>query len=339
MLRIVKNRGRPASIAALVAIVALGSAACGDSGGGGGGGGGGGDDSAFRRPVNMIVPFSPGSGSDRAARLLSPVLEKAVSVQFPVVDVPGATGNTGVTKLLQSRSSENVVVIPADTLATVAAGSSSFKLQDLTPVCRVSLAPSFLWVNTKGKYKSWSDLANAAKARPGKITVATVGQGGIDDIMIGALAQKGIKFRAVPYAENAERRGALLSNDVDALYEQAGDVQENIAARQYKPVLMFGKERSGLPGDYVLSSKMGVTDVIDQWRGLFANSDMPPDQVKALSQACQNAKDDKGFTDFQKKAYERPDPFMQQSAFEPFVGDELKRMQTLGQQYGVYKEQ
>jgi tripartite-type tricarboxylate transporter receptor subunit TctC len=337
MLRIVNNRGRPASIAALVAVVALGAAACGDTGGGGGGGGGGGDN-AFRRPVNMIVPFSPGSGSDRAARLLSPVLEDAVDVQFPVVDVPGATGNTGVTKLLQSPSSENVVVIPADTLATVAAGSSSFKLQDLTPVCRVSLAPSFLWVNTKSKYKSWSDLANAAKARPGKITVATVGQGGIDDIMIGALAQKGIKFRAVPYAENAERRGALLSNDVDALYEQAGDVQENIAAGQYKPVLMFGKQRSGLPGDYVLSSEMGVTDVIDQWRGLFAKSDMPQDQVKALSQACQNAKDDKGFTDFQKKAYERPNPFMQQSAFEPFVADELKRMQTLGKQYGVYDE-
>jgi tripartite-type tricarboxylate transporter receptor subunit TctC len=339
MLRIDMSRRRRAPyLAALAAVFALGLAACGDTGGDSSGGGGG-DEANFSRPVNLIVPFSPGSGSDRAARLVSPVLEKAVGVQFPVVDVPGATGNTGVTKLLQSRSSENVVVIPADTLATVAAGSSSFQLDDLKPVCRLSLAPSFLWVNSKSKYKSWEDLANAAKARPGKITVATVGQGGIDDLMLGALAQKGIKFRAVPFAENAERRGALLSNDVDALYEQAGDVQENLAAKQYRPVLMFGKERSGLPGDYVLSAEMGVTDVIDQWRGLFAKSDMPQAQVDALSKACQNAKNDKGFTDFQKKAYERPDPFMQQSEFEPFVGDELKRMQTLGKQYGVYKDQ
>ena len=335
MLRTVKKPARPAFLAALLAVGVLGVAACGNSGGGGGGGGGG--QSEFRRPVNLIVPFSPGTGSDRAARLLSPVLEKSVKVQFPVVDVPGATGNTGMTKLLQSRSSENVVVMPADTLATVAAGSSSFKLDELTPVCRLSLAPSFLWVNTKGKYKTWNDLMKAAKAKPGKITIATVGQGGIDDIMIGALAQKGIKFRTVPFAENAERRGALLSNDVDALYEQAGDVQENLAAKQFKPVLIFGKERSGLPGKYAMSADVGVTDVIDQWRGLFAKADMPDGQVQSLSKACQNAKNDKGFTDFQKKAYERPEPFMAQSQFEPFVRDELKRMQTLGKQYGVYK--
>ncbi|HEX2104450.1 MAG TPA: tripartite tricarboxylate transporter substrate binding protein [Solirubrobacteraceae bacterium] len=333
------HRRPPGARTALVAVLAagaLGAAACGDTGGDSGGGGGGQSD--FKRPVNMIVPFTPGSGSDRAARLLSPVLEQALDVQFPIINVPGATGNTGMTKLLQSRPSENVAVTAADTLATVAAGSSSFQLDEVKPVCRVSLAPSYLWVNTKGDYKSWDDLMRAAKARPGKITVATVGQGGIDDIMLGALAQKGIKFRAVPFAENAERRGALLSNDVDALYEQAGDVQENIAAKQFTPVLMFGSERSDFKGDYELSSKLGVTDVIDQWRALFANADMPDGQVQALSEACGNAEKDKGFTSFQQKAWERPNPFLPQSEFEPFVRKELQRMQTLGRQYGVYKE-
>jgi tripartite-type tricarboxylate transporter receptor subunit TctC len=331
------HRRHPSARTALVALLAagaLGAAACGDTGGDSGGGGG---ESDFKRPVNMIVPFTPGSGSDRAARLLSPVLEDALSVQFPIINVPGATGNTGMTKLLQSPPSENVAVTAADTLATVAAGSSSFQLDDIKPVCRVSLAPSYLWVNSKGKYKSWDDLMKAAKAQSGKITVATVGQGGIDDIMLGALAQKGIKFRAVPFAENSERRGALLSNDVDALYEQAGDVQENIAAKQFTPVLMFGSERSDLQGDYALSKEVGVTDVIDQWRALFANADMPDGQVQALSEACGNAEKDKGFTDFQKKAWERPNPFMPQSEFEPFVKKELERMQSLGRQYGVYK--
>jgi putative tricarboxylic transport membrane protein len=331
------RRARRGALIALLAVGVLGVAACGDTGGDSSGGGGGGDQASFKRPVNLIVPFSPGSGSDRAARLVSPVLEDALSVQFPVINVPGATGNTGMTKLLQSRPSENIAVTAADTLATVAAGSSSFKLDEVTPVCRLSLAPSLLWVNSKGKYKSWEDLSRAAKARPGKITVATVGQGGIDDIMLGALAQKGIKFRAVPFAENAERRGALLSNDVDALYEQAGDVQENLAAKQFTPVLMFGEKRSGLEGDYKMSSELGVTDVIDQWRAVFAHADMPEGQVQALSKACGDAEKDKAFTDFQAKAFERPHPFMAQSQFEPFVQEELQRMQTLGKQYGVYK--
>jgi tripartite-type tricarboxylate transporter receptor subunit TctC len=333
--------GTAARVLALLLLLvgAMFIAACGDEGGdSGGGGGGGGGEANFRRPINMIVPFSPGSGSDRAARLVAPVMEKGAGVQFPVVNVPGATGNTGMTKLLQSRPSENIVVSAADTFATVAAGSSSFQLDELKPICRLSLAPSYLWVNTKGKYKNWDDLSKAAKEQPGKISVATVGQGGIDDIMLGAIAQKGFKFRAVPFAENSERRGALLSNDVDALYEQAGDVQENIAAKQFKPVLMFGKERSELPGDFALTADFGVTNVIDQWRGMFANADMPDNEVQALSEACQAAKNDKGFTEFQKKAYERPNPFMPQSEFEPFVQQELKRMQDLGKQYGVYEQ-
>ena len=48
----------------LLAVVALAIAACGDTGGSGGGGGG--EQATFKRPVNLIVPFSPGSGSDRA---------------------------------------------------------------------------------------------------------------------------------------------------------------------------------------------------------------------------------------------------------------------------------
>jgi tripartite-type tricarboxylate transporter receptor subunit TctC len=67
------HRRHPSARTALVALLAagaLGAAACGDTGGDSGGGGGGGE-SDFKRPVNMIVPFTPGSGSDRAARLLS----------------------------------------------------------------------------------------------------------------------------------------------------------------------------------------------------------------------------------------------------------------------------
>jgi hypothetical protein len=64
---------------------------------------------------------------------------------------------------------------------------------------------------------------------------------------------------------------------------------------------------------------------------------VPEGQVRALSDARRHAERDKGFTEFQQKAFERPEPFMAQSRFEPFVQQELQRMQTLGKQYGVYK--
>ena len=316
--------------------IALTVAACGDTGGESSAGGGG--DSEFKRPVTLIVPFAPGSGSDQAARLISPVLEKGVGVQVPVINVPGATGNTGMTKLLQSRASENIASIPADTFATVVAGTSTFQLEDLKPICRISVAPSFLWVNTKGKYQSWDALSKAAKAQPNKITVATVGQGGVDDIMLGALEQKGFKFRTVPFAENSERKGALLSNDVDALYEQSGDVKENIDGGQFKPVLMFGEEKQkGLEGDYVLSSDIGVTDVIEQNRGLFATSKMPDSQVDAIAEACAAIKDDPKYKEFQQRTLEKDGAYLGREEYQAYTEDLVKQMETLGKQYGVYK--
>ena len=327
------------AVLSLAVGAAMLAAGCGDTGGESGGGGGGGEEkkAEFRRPITMVVGFGPGSGSDMAARLVAPVLEKGTGVQVPVVNAPGATGNTGMTKMLQGRPGETLVVMPADTLATVVGGTASFKLDEIAPVCRISSAPSSLWTNTKGDYKDWDALSKAAEEEPGKITVATVGKGGIDDIMLGALAQKGYEFRAVPFAENSERKGALLSQDVDVLYEQAGDVKENIDSKQFAPVLMFGSEKSPLEGDYTLSSEVGVTDVIDQWRGLFAHGEMPQGQVAKFSEACLAADDDPAFTKFREAASELDGGFMSTEEFQPFIKENLAQMQKLGKQYGVYK--
>jgi tripartite-type tricarboxylate transporter receptor subunit TctC len=326
--------GRAAAVVALVgALVATG---CGDTGGGGGGGGG--ESGEFTRPVTMIIPFGPGVGSDQAGRLAAVVMEPEIGVQIPVVNVPGSTGNTGITKLLASPPSETMATMPADTLATVVAGTSSFKLDELAPICRISNAPSSLWVNTKGDYGSWEKLGQAAKERPGKIAVATVGKGGIDDIMLGALAQKGFEFRAVPFAEGSERKSSVLSGDTAAIFEQAGDVRENLDSGQFKPVLQFASERQeGLEGDYVLSSELGITEVVDQWRGLFASAEMPSEQVETLSKACAGVETSKEYKEFQKRALEQGGGYMDRATFEKFVADEETKMRTLGERYGVYQ--
>jgi tripartite-type tricarboxylate transporter receptor subunit TctC len=331
-----RNRTRTAAGISVVALLVSALAGCGDSGGDSGGGGG---DSEFKRPVTMVIPFGPGVGSDQAGRLAAPVLEKELGVQFPVVNVPGATGSTGMTKMLQSRPGESAAIMPADTLATVVAGSSSFKLDEIKPVCRISNAPSSLWVNTKGKYKTWEALSKAAKEQPGKLTIATVGKGGIDDIQLAALAQKGFKFRAVPYAEGSERKASVLSGDSDAIYEQYGDVRDNVQSGQFKPVLHFNTEKQeGLKGDYTLVSDLGITEVIHQFRGLMASAEMPAGQLKAMSDACSKVESDPKYAEFQKTNLEFPGAFMNAAEFEKFVKAEAAKMEQLGRRYGVFEQ-
>jgi len=328
---------------AAVSAVALGVAAfagCGDTGGekSGGGGGGAGASGEFKRPITMVVPFGPGVGSDQAARLSAPVIEKEIGQEIPVVNVPGATGNTGMTKMLQGPPEQSLAIMPADTLATVVAGTSSFQLDEVAPVCRISNAPSSLWVNTKGKYKDWDALGKAAKENPGEVAVATVGKGGIDDIALGSLEQQGFKFRAVPFAEGSERKGAVLSGDTEAIFEQAGDVKENVDAGQFKPALLFAdKKQEGLEGDYTLASDLGVEEFLDQWRGIFANSEMAPEQLKTLSDACSKVEQDPKFDEFRKKALEVEGGFMDSEEYGKFVKDEQTKIKDLGAKYGVFK--
>jgi tripartite-type tricarboxylate transporter receptor subunit TctC len=330
------NLIRAAAGVSALALSLAAIAGCGDTGGDDGGGGGGGGD--FKRPVTMVIPFGPGVGSDQAGRLAAPVLEKELGVQFPVINVPGATGNTGMTKMLQSRPGESAAIMPADTLATTVAGSSSFKLDEIKPVCRISNAPSSLWVNTKSDYTTWEALSKAAKESPNEIAVATVGKGGIDDIQLGALAQKGFKFKAVPFAEGAERKGSVLSGDTDAIYEQYGDVKENIDAGQFKPVLHFNNKRQeGLKGDYTLVSELGIKDVIHQFRGLVANAEMPQPQLDKLSEACSKVESDPKFAEFQKTNLEFDGSFLGAAEFEEFINSEAEKMERLGTQYGVFK--
>ena len=329
------SKGRVTALVSLVALVV--AAGCGDTGGekSGGGGGGGGE---FKRPITLVVPFGPGVGSDQAARLAAPVMEKGIGVQIPVINVPGATGNTGVTKMLQGNPGETIAVIPADTLATVVAGTSSFKADEVKAICRISTAPSSLWVNAKGKYKDWDSLSKAAKEQPGKIAVATVGKGGIDDTMLGALEKQGFKFRAVPFAEGSERKGSVLSGDTDAIFEQAGDVKENLDAGQFKPALLFAdKKQEGLKGDYTLASDVGVTEYLDQWRGLVANAEMPKEQLDKLSEACTKVPEDPKFDEFRAKALEQEGGFMDAAEFDEFIKSEQTKMKDLGTKFGVYK--
>ena len=288
------------------------------------------------RPTDLVVPFGPGGGADQLARITAPNMEEALGAQVPVVNTEGATGSTGMTSMLSGPPGESMAVLIQDTLATVAAGSASFKLDELQGVCRLQEMPSGLFVKGNGPYANWDELAAAAKERPGELTVATVGEGSADDIMLAALAQQGIEFRAVPFADPNERYNALLGGAVDVLYEQPGDVLPNLESGQFEPVLVFSnKPVDGLEGDPVLSSEVGVDVVLNQFRGLVTSKEASPETVERLSNACSRVQEDEKFAKFQKSNFSMPASYMNSEEFDKYLDEQLGQIESLGRRYGV----
>ena len=316
----------------LVALLLSVTTAC-----GGGTRGPSGEDKQSNRPIEMVVPFGAGGGADQIARIAATSMEEELGAQVPVVNTPGATGNTGMTSMLTSTPGEATAILIQDTLATIPYGSASFTLDQIQGVCRLQEMPSALFVQSNGPYGNWEALAAAARERPGELRVATVGQGGVDDVMLAALAeQAGIEFRPVPFADPSERYAALLGGSVDALYEQPGDILSNLESGEFKPVLVFAEERvEGLEGDYALGQDVGVDIILNQFRGIVTSAEADSETVDRLSDACAAVRDDPRYQEFQEQNFSSPESYQDAEEFTTYVQNQADMIAELQRRFGI----
>ena len=134
------------------------------------------------RPIELIVPWGPGGGADQLARLVSKQLEPMLGQGVPVVNVPGGTGATGMAKLLAAPADGySAAIYIADSHALLAGKSPRWQMSDITPVAVMMKVPSFIFVKQDSAFKTWADFAKDAKANPGKLKIATLGFGSVDN--------------------------------------------------------------------------------------------------------------------------------------------------------------
>jgi len=279
------------------------------------------------RAIEYIVPWGPGGGADQLARKTGVLMEKALNVPFPVIDVPGATGGTGLAKLLAAPADgHSIAVYIADSHAVLATSTANWKMSDIMPVARLILGPSFLFVAENSRFKSWADFEKEAKAKPGTLKVATLGFGSVDDITLTYLEGKGVKVIQVPYSKPSERYVSVLGTHVDALYEQAGDVRQYITSKQIRPIIMFGSQRFPAFKDVPCSKELGYEVGLPQFRAIVAKAGTDPKKIKILSDAFGKVAATEEYKAFLEEQYATADSFMDHEACTQFILSELDSM-------------
>ncbi len=282
------------------------------------------------RAIEFIVPFGPGGGADQLARQSGKLLEPMLKVSIPVLNVPGATGATGVAKLVSAApDGYSMAVYIADTHALLATSEPPYTIDDITPVARMISAPSFLFVKQDSPIKNWKDFEKAAKAKPGALKVATVGYGSVDDMTLTYLEGKGIKLNQVPYPKPSERYVSVLGDHVDALYEQAGDVASFLKNKQMRPIVVFGGKRASQFPDVPASQELGYDIGLPQFRSVVIHGKTDPKIVKALSDAFQKVAATPEYKAFLKDQMAAEDSHMPAAAAAKFMRAELETMKKL----------
>ena len=284
-----------------------------------------------QRPIEFIVPWGPGGGADQLARKLGKLLEADLKTSFPVINVPGATGNTGMTKLMSGPADGySMAILIGDTAATLVSGGARWKLADVVPLGIAIRQPSGLFVKQDSRFKTWNDVVAEAKTKPGTLKVAILGFGSADDMTMNFLAAKGIKTIAVPYASPGERYTSILGGHADLLFEQAGDIRSFLDGKQMRPLIFFGEERPEEFPDIPSSKEAGLEIYLPQFRSLVVKAGTDPQRVKLLAEAIARAAKTPEYAAFLKDSLARKDSFLPADEAQHFMAGEIDTMHKYG---------
>lgn len=282
------------------------------------------------RPITFIVPWGPGGGADQVARIVSKLVEPEVKTSVPVVNMPGATGQTGLTKLVTSPADGYTIeVMTGDTFALFAAKNSRFKLDQITPLAVMIRQPSGFFSNATGPLQTWDDVQKAVK--DSELRMAVTGYSSPDDMSVNFFKNKGMKFQSVGFAEPGMRYASVVGGQSDLLYEQAGDVRSFIDGKQIRPVLFFSKTPVEGFEDVAYSGKLGYDVVLPQFRVIVVRSGTDPAIVKVLSDALAKVAQAKEYRDYLKLQYAEADSFIGPEESVKFMKDWLGEASALSQ--------
>lgn len=281
------------------------------------------------RPIEFIVPWGPGGGADQLARKIAPGLEKELKVSLPVINVAGATGQTGLNKMLTSPADGySISIFIADTLALQMDSATKWKISDIVPAAVMIQQPSAFFVAENSPLKTWKDVETEAKKRPLKVGVT--GFGSADDLHVIYFNGKGLKLTSVPFPKPAERYTAILGGHADLLYEQLGDVKSFLDGKQMRPIVIFADQRFPAFKDTPTGKELGHQIQISQFRSVVLKAGTEPGRVKAVSEALAKVAAAADYKSWLKDLYADEESFVPADRAVGFMKQELDTMRKYG---------
>ncbi len=171
------------------------------------------------RAINYVIPFVPGGESDIAARLQGKVASKLTGKEFVVQNKAGAGGALAWSQL-NSLPGDGYTVVGSNLphiILQPLEGQVQYKTDDIVNVFFFHYTPDALVVAADSPYKTFADLVNAAKADPGKITIAGSGTNSANHMAFQRMEVQGkLKMTYIPFKGTGDLSTAVLGKHVDA---------------------------------------------------------------------------------------------------------------------------
>src|SRR5262245_51663405 len=240
------------------------------------------------RPVELVVPFAAGGGSELLARLLSEGLQKRLGQPFVVINRPGANTNVGTLAVVRARPDGYTLGMASVGLAAnpTLYKKLAFDPQgDLEPITLVANAPTVLVVPPELPVKSLAEFIAYAKARPGDLNFASYGMGSGPHLATELFqAKTGVKMVHVPYGGGGPAALGAMTNQVQALFSSVLPVLGMITSGKLRPIAIASSRRSELLPDVPTFAEGGLDYQTGTWFGLLAPAKTPQPIIDLVHQ-------------------------------------------------------
>ena len=230
------------------------------------------------RAVRIIVPFTPGGSTDILARAIAPKLAQALGQNVLVDNKPGAGGSLGAAEAARADPDGSTLLMGH--IGTLAVNPSMYPklpydpLKSFVPVAYVARVPSVLVVNAASPLRSLNDLVEAARARPGRLTYSSGGNGSAAHITFESLKlQTKVFMLHIPYRGTAPSVTDVIAGQVDCTFPGAPAVIPHGRSGRLRALAVSSLKRQAALADGPTVAESGYPGFeADQWYGVVASA-------------------------------------------------------------------
>jgi tripartite-type tricarboxylate transporter receptor subunit TctC len=245
------------------------------------------------RQIKFIVPFPAGGGGDVLTRMVAEKWAQLHSIATVIENRPGAATVLGVEAASRAAPDGNTLGMVANSFII----HPNFKklsydpLTSFEPVCLLANSPQVIVVNSASPYKTLTEWLDAARAKPGELSHASVGPASPQHIafeQLKLLAKVSITF--VPFNGNTPALNALLGGHVGSVMSNYSEAAELVSAGKLRALAVAsGKRVDGWPNVPTVAEQGFKDYAVEAWYGFVAPAKTPRDKVAELSKWCAEA--------------------------------------------------
>jgi tripartite-type tricarboxylate transporter receptor subunit TctC len=240
------------------------------------------------RPVKIIVPFGAGGVADVTIRIVAEKLSEKMGQRFIVENMPGAGGITAARAALSSApDGQTLTMLTNGTAVSVPlfANLPFDPLSDFVPISTLGTFDFLFVANANSEYRSFKDLIQAAKDKPGALNVATIAVGSTQHLTsVLFKSEAGVDFRHVPFRNTPDALVSLIRDDTHLLIDSQAALKSALEGQQVRALATSGPRRSAAMPDVPTVQEAGISGFdVTSWNALFAPKGTPEPIIQKLN--------------------------------------------------------